>query len=49
MFVGRINGNDWRECGLIKSWVEQAKGWREIRRQTLLGVDEWVNRVIVGP
>lgn len=47
--MGRINENDWRECGLVKSWVEQARGWRGLRGQTLLGVDERVNRVIVGP
>lgn len=34
---------------VVKSWVEQARGWRGLRGQTLLGVHGRVNRVIVGP
>lgn len=48
VFVG-IKESDCRECGLVKSWVEQARGWRRLSGQTLLCVDRGVNGGIVGP
>lgn len=42
-------GGPWEwEYGLVRSWVEQARGWKDSEAR-LLDVDRRVNRVIVGP
>lgn len=42
-------GGSWEwEYGLVRSWVEQARGWKDSEAR-LLDVDRRVNRIIVGP